>query len=128
MWTDALLIGLGGACGALARYGADRCVLHWLGNGFPWGTLIVNLLGCFLLGLLWGVMGQTAARRWGLFAGVGFLGSFTTFSTLAAQAGQQLNDGQFAAAFANLVGSVVVGVVLVMLGAAVGNWLHGPAE
>jgi CrcB protein len=80
-----LAIALGGALGALARHKVGSLAMHWLGSGFPYGTLAVNLAGSFLLGLLTGGL----AFRFNLplearaFLMVGFCGAFTTFSTFA---------------------------------------------
>lgn len=80
-----LAIALGGALGALARHKVGSLAMHWLGSGFPYGTLAVNLAGSFLLGVLTGGL----AFRFNLplearaFLMVGFCGAFTTFSTFA---------------------------------------------
>ena len=76
-------IALAGAAGALARYGLSGLMHRFLGAAFPWGTLAVNLVGCFLLGLLLEVSRQSGWVSPGFrtIAGIGFLGAFTTFST-----------------------------------------------
>ena len=80
-----MAIALGGAIGAVARH----FVTHWsavvLGNGFPWGTLTVNVIGCFVMGVLTEVMAQvwSPAVEWRAFLTVGMLGAFTTFSTFS---------------------------------------------
>jgi CrcB protein len=84
-WLQALLVGVGGAAGAMARFGVSKLSASVLGTTFPYGTLIVNAAGSLLLGLLTGLaLGRfdvpTAVK---LLVGVGFCGAFTTFSTFA---------------------------------------------
>jgi len=77
-----LLVALGGAVGSVARYGAGLAAARWLGAGFPWGTLIVNVLGSFAIGVLAARVGpEDESLR--LLLGVGLLGGFTTFSTFS---------------------------------------------
>lgn len=81
-----LYVALGGGAGAAARYGVGMLTLRWLGPGWPWGTLSVNLAGGFLMGLLVGVLalkGGADQERWRLLLGVGALGGFTTFSSFS---------------------------------------------
>ncbi len=80
-----LAIALGGSLGAVSRYWMASSTYHWLGLGFPYGTLAVNLLGSLAMGFLWVLLLHrfqvSEELRYGLL--VGFLGSFTTFSTFA---------------------------------------------
>ena len=92
---EILLVALGGALGALTRMGVSQLAARWLGSGFPWGTLLVNVAGCLVIGVigqslvsLEGVTGKALTAesqslvsllRYGLI--VGFLGALTTFST-----------------------------------------------
>lgn len=121
-----LWIALGGACGAVARYGLSEAVTAAAGDRLPWGTLAANLLGCFALGFL-----VEMARRSGLDAlvvqgvGVGFLGSFTTFSTFALESWSHLDRGQWTHLAANLALNVVLGVALVVAGIAAARALLG---
>lgn len=81
-----LYVALGGGAGAAARYGVGLFTLRWLGPGWPWGTLTVNLAGGLLMGLLVGVLalkGGADQERWRLLLGVGALGGFTTFSSFS---------------------------------------------
>ena len=80
-----LLIGTGGFAGALARYLLDGRVAAWTGGSFPWGTLVINLSGSLLIGLLYALITERALLP-AEFRGplmIGFIGSYTTFSTLA---------------------------------------------
>lgn len=76
------LVALGGALGSALRYGVGHFAARWLGLGFPFGTLVVNAIGGLLIGLLTARVGP-AAENLRLFAGVGALGGFTTFSTFS---------------------------------------------
>ena len=115
-----LLIAIGGALGTLARYGTTSA-LQPISSRFPWGTLAVNLLGCFVIGLLQGVAERgLLAPQYRVPMLVGFLGGYTTFSTFGWETASFLQDGQFVRAGLNVLGNNVIGVVLVMLGYIVG--------
>lgn len=113
---NVLTVGFGSALGGIARYGI-ALILKNLSVAFPWGTLCVNALGCFLLGLLWGWFGRHggADGTWALLLTVGFCGGFTTFSTFSKEALALLQGGAWAAFVLYLVGSVVAGLVLMLL-------------
>lgn len=107
--NEVAAVALGGAAGALARWLVSARVGAWLGSGFPWGTLAVNILGSFAMGIAAVVcierMALGPVARAGIM--VGLLGGFTTFSTFALEA-VQLSEGGFAwRAAANAVVSVV---------------------
>jgi CrcB protein len=124
--SSVVFVALGGACGALARYGAGRLVAAFVDHPFPWGTWTVNLLGCFLIGLTVPLFGQlSGAERARFFLVVGFLGSFTTFSTFSLDTMALWGDGQGGLGLLNAVGSLVCGLVLVAAGREVGAWLLG---
>lgn len=121
-----LAVALGGACGALARYGAGRLVARLVETPFPWGTWTVNLVGCFLIGMTVPLFGQlSAARELRFFLVVGFLGSFTTFSTYSLDTIGLWGSGHGLLALLNAVGSLACGLVLVAAGRAVAAWLLG---
>lgn len=123
----ALAVALGGALGALARWGASSWIQTRAGLQFPWGTLGVNILGGFLLGVAYGVFEHvtlSAATR--SFVTLGFLGAFTTFSTFSYEAVLLLQRGDTGRALAYLGGSVVAGLLAVVLGLAVGRSLGTP--
>jgi CrcB protein len=124
--SSVVFVALGGACGALARYGAGRLVAAVVDHPFPWGTWTVNLLGCFLIGLTVPLFGQlSGADRARFFLVVGFLGSFTTFSTFSLDTMALWGDGQGWLGLLNAVGSLACGLVLVAVGREVGAWLLG---
>ena len=120
-----VFIGLGGFAGAVARYFVDGWVTN-LGRGtFPWGTLAVNLSGSLLIGLLFALMVERAAISPDLRGPVmiGFIGSYTTFSTLALESWRLLEDGAWLLGAANLAGSILLGVAAVVIGIGVGRVL-----
>lgn len=107
-----LLVLVGGALGAPARYLVDRWVTARTPGPFPWGTVLVNVAGSFLLGLL-----AAAAPGWLLtFGGVGFCGALTTFSTFTFETVRLVEQGRPLHALANVAISVVVGVASATLG------------
>ncbi|MBA2719442.1 MAG: CrcB family protein [Chloroflexi bacterium] len=117
-----LLVGVGGFLGAISRYSVDLLVSNAVGTRFPLGILIVNVSGAFVLGVLFAVTDRGAlpdAIR--LPAFVGFIGAYTTFSTLMLDSWRLGQDGALLAAVANLAGSVVLGMLAVGAGLAVGR-------
>lgn len=110
-----LMVALGGALGASARYGIGRWTVHHGFVGFPWATWLVNLSGCFLIGLAlpWMIHGH---HRLYLLVVVGFLGAFTTFSTYSLDTLLQFGLGKPSMALLNAVGPVVLGFGFVWLG------------
>jgi fluoride exporter len=118
-------IAIGGACGAMCRFGLSEALQRLGGAGFAWGTLAVNLLGCFAIGLAYHLAATTAvpaALRFALV--VGFIGAFTTFSTFSLEIAEFLRDGQFTTAGLHLLLSNLAGVGLTFAGLALGHRLH----
>ena len=119
-----LLVAVGGALGASARYGVSRLAVHLGLTAFPWGTWAVNLAGCFLLGV--GLPWLTGGHpRLSAFAAVGFLGAFTTFSAFSLDTLLLLQSGRIGLAALNAVGSVGAGLALVALGLGLARLLGG---
>jgi CrcB protein len=119
------LIGLGGFAGAVARYLVDGFVADRTGGGFPWGTLVINVTGSFVLGLLF-AMSQERAILPAEIRGplmIGFLGAYTTFSTFMLESWRLVEAGDWALVAANLGGSVVLGLVAVVAGLTLGRAL-----
>ena len=118
-----LLVGIGGFFGAAARYLVDGFVSERSGGAFPWGTLVINLSGSFVLGLLFALTIERAALPADIRAPVmiGFIGAYTTFSTWMLESWRLIEDGALLAAVGNIAGSVVLGVVAIVLGVWVGR-------
>lgn len=119
-----LVIAFGGGLGAVARYALGGWVHGWAGSSFPWGTLVVNVVGSFVLGLGLRVLeGVAAGPEWRAFLAIGVAGGFTTFSTFGYEALGLLQGGRTGAAFGYVLGSVVLGVVAVFAGFLAAAWL-----
>ena len=112
------VIGLGGALGAISRYLTSGWVQSVSNSFFPWGTMAVNILGSLALGFLMVWLQSTAATAEvrGLIT-VGFLGSFTTFSTFSYETAAMLRDGEWWRAGGYTVGSITLGLMAVGAGA-----------
>jgi len=112
-----------GALGTLARYGLAGLVQRLHESGFPWGTLAVNTLGCFLFGIVWALAEErlVIGGETRLIALVGFMGAFTTFSTYAFETSAMLRDAEWLLAAANVLSQNLLGVLCFFLGAAVGR-------
>jgi CrcB protein len=118
--VTVLLVLLGGAVGAPARYLTDRAVQRRADSVFPWGTLCVTVIGSLVLGAVAAAAYAGWAPPWVLtLVGTGFCGALTTFSTFGYETVRLLEDGAHAEALANAVVSLVVG----MLACAAGWWL-----
>ena len=111
------VVGAGSFIGGMARYLVSM-LMKGIGKGFPWATLAVNLAGCFLIGLLWGIFSRNATEgsKWALFLSVGLCGGFTTFSTFSKESLMMLQSGNFWGFAGYIALSVTAGVVLVALG------------
>ncbi len=110
-------LALGGATGAILRYWISGLPHKFYGGVFPWGTLIVNLAGSFLIGFFWGLLGrENISTNVRSFLFIGLFGSFTTFSTFAFESLNLIRDGNIKFAFINIVASNVLGVLLVFGG------------
>jgi fluoride exporter len=118
-------IALGGAAGALARYGISGLMHRLLGAGFPWGTLSVNLMGCFLLGFLLEMSRQSGwvSPDFRTIAGIGFLGAFTTFSTFGVETFRAFEAGDWLVGALNVLANVAGGLLLVAAGTYMARFL-----
>lgn len=118
-----LLIAVAGGFGALSRYGLAGLVQRWTDSMFPWGTAVVNVVGCFLFGLLWVAMEErfpvTPETR--VIVLTGFMGAFTTFSTYMFETQRLLEDSQYLAAFGNLGLQNSLGLAAIILGLSLGK-------
>lgn len=118
-------IGVAGFAGAVARYHVEGLVSRLTKGAFPWGTLVVNLSGCFLLGLIATVLTGRFLPHPALRAAVtiGFIGAYTTFSTFAYETLQLGESGIWRMAALNVGLSVVLGLLVAWLGVVVGRAL-----
>ncbi len=120
-----LIIAAGGSIGAVLRYLISEIVYRFTSPTFPWGTLTVNLLGCYLIGLAWQYsemyMVSTGTR---IFVLTGILGAFTTFSTFSLETLTLLRDGEIKMAVLNQIVSVSFGLILVIAGTLTVRSMH----
>jgi CrcB protein len=114
-----LLVMLGAALGGLARYVIGSAVMQRFGGRFPLGTLVVNVMGCFLIGILMPLLTERGEPRPNLrlLLVVGVLGGYTTFSSFAWESFQAMDEGGRWVAFANVALSVILGYLAVWCGA-----------
>ena len=117
------LLMLTGAVGTLARYGLQGVVQKSAGASFPWGTLAVNLTGCFVFGLIWALAEERLLIRPETRSVIliGFLGSFTTFSSFVFETSELLRDGQWAMAIGNLAAQNILGIAIFFAGLFIGR-------
>ena len=115
---QVLVIGFGGFLGTIARFGLSGLVHRQLGDSFPYGTLVVNVLGCLMIGILMyfiedrSMFGPTAR----LFLTIGLLGGFTTFSSFGYETVELLRDGDYRSAALSVSASVILGMAAVWAG------------
>lgn len=122
-----LAIAVAGALGAVSRYAISGGVYRLTGSSFPYGTVIVNVTGCFLIGLLYRL--SEAGTPWPVELRVavfiGFLGGYTTFSTFGYETFMLVRAAEFARAAVNVTLHLVAGLGSVWLGYELGLWLKG---
>ena len=120
-----LVIGLGGFLGANARYLVGSWCAERFGPSFPYGTLVVNVSGSFVIGFFLVLITDrlTLHPHWRLFFVIGFLGAYTTFSTFSFESLALLQHRALGAALANMVGSVALGLIAVVMGMALARAL-----
>lgn len=130
---DVLLVAVGGSLGALTRYGVGLASAKILGRGFAWGTLAVNVAGCFVMGIVMEVMLNLESRSaeaitpamklqmalWKQGVAIGFLGALTTFSTFGADTLREFEGGKPLLAIGNVVANLVLSLAAVWVGVMV---------
>lgn len=118
-----VLVAAGGAAGAVARYLVDGWIADRVAGAFPWGTLAVNLSGAFLVGFGFALIVEASVlpawTRGPLL--IGFLGAYTTFSTLMLESWRLWEDGAVALALLNIGGSSIAGLIAVLAGLTLGR-------
>lgn len=117
------LVAIFGAAGAVSRYWVDGRISDLTHGQFPWGTFVINVVGAFALGILVALTTERLllSPNWRVALGIGFLGSFTTFSTYAYESVKLAEDGAVGLALVNSVGMVALGMLAAALGLALGR-------
>ncbi len=120
-----LWVGLGGALGSIARYVVGLVVYERMGTRFPYGTFVINVSGCFIIGLVLTMLDERLglSPAWREAIPIGFVGAFTTFSTFEYETLRAVQHGQGATALTYVAGSVALGFAAVWAGAMVGKIL-----
>lgn len=123
--TQALAIGIGGAIGSLLRFWMSTWVHSFVGRGFPYGTLTVNVLGCLVMGVLFVLFTERFSDSTVLRAGIliGVIGGFTTFSSFSIETFNLIEQGAHLKALANAAGSLVLCIGATWAGVIIGRQL-----
>ena len=118
-------VAVGGAIGATLRWSLGTWIVNRTSEGFPWHTMLINVSGAFLIGVLMALALEKGviSGDWRLFLGTGVLGGFTTFSTLSYESVALIADGLWAQGFANMFGSGAAGLLAAWLGLVLGRAL-----
>ncbi len=125
MFQKIVLLAMAGALGTVSRYGLAGLVHKVMGASFPWGTMVVNLTGCFAAGFLWAIF----SHRWvvsgetRIIVLVGFMGAFTTFSAFILETGELARSAEWLQAVTNIAVQNIAGLVVLFLGMALGRLL-----
>lgn len=122
---ELLSIAAGGALGAVSRFCLGNLISRIIGSALPYGTFVINIVGCFFMGLIMTMIIERGmlAAAWRLFLCVGFLGGFTTFSSFGYETLMLLQEEKIVAALAYVGGSIILGLMSAALGVAVGKLL-----
>lgn len=118
MLKAVFIVGLGSFIGGVLRYYISVLMKNFCGQGFPWSTLLVNLVGCFAFGVLFALFGRHGSMNnaWCLLLTTGLCGGFTTFSTFANECVQMLQNGDVYGFVGYVLASFIAGFSLVALG------------
>lgn len=124
-----LLVAIGSAIGGVSRFWLSGLIARGFGESFPWGTLIVNITGCFIIGLfatLTGTEGRVyVPGEWRQFFMIGICGGYTTFSSFSLQTLTLASGGEWMAAALNIAGSVLLCLLGVWIGHSLALWING---
>ncbi len=116
------LLAVAGSLGTLARYGLGGVVPRIFGTSFPWGTYVINALGCLAFGFVWALGERTVlSGEMRIIILIGFMGAFTTFSSFAFETGSMIRDGQWLLALGNILLQNVSGLIMFFLGLGAGQ-------
>lgn len=112
------LIGIGGFIGSVSRYYSQQVISKIFSSALPYGTLIVNIVGCFLIGIIYGLSerGNLLTPEWRLFLATGICGGFTTFSTFSYESIRLIQDGEFFILSLYVAISIIIGFAATYLG------------
>lgn len=113
-----LLVGAGGAVGSVARFLSQQMIARYYPSSFPWGTLIVNIVGCFIIGIVYafGEKGNLLSPEMRLLLATGFCGGFTTFSTFAYENISLMREGELLYTFLYIAASIIIGFLAAYIG------------
>lgn len=113
-----LLVGIGGFIGSVSRYYSQQIITRFFPSSLPFGTLAINVAGCFLIGVIYAFSekGNILTPEWRLFLATGFCGGFTTFSTFSFESIQLINDGEWLYVSLYVTFSVFIGFIATYLG------------
>ena len=122
---ELLSIAAGGALGAVSRFCLGNLISRIIGSALPYGTFVINIVGCFFMGLIMTMIIERGmlSAAWRLLLCVGFLGGFTTFSSFGYETLMLLQEDKIVAALAYVGGSIILGLMSAALGVAVGKLL-----
>lgn len=123
---NILLVALGGGIGSVLRYALSMAVQRNMSVTFPWGTLVVNILGCLVIGFLYGQSDKSflISSDWRLFLMVGLCGGFTTFSAFSGEGFSLLQGGEVFSYFLYTGFSIFLGILAVYLGYTISNLIR----
>jgi CrcB protein len=119
------MIGIGGAMGAIARYQVAAMIQARVPIGFPYGTFVVNVTGCLIMGFVTALLTErlVAHPNWLFLVPIGFIGAYTTFSTFELETLRAVSEGAWPIAGANVVGSFIAGYLALWTGLVVARLL-----
>lgn len=118
MIKNILLVGLGGGIGSIARYFCQKWLSVYYPHFFPWATFGVNIVGCFAIGIFWGISFKSfdSNESWKLFLMTGLCGGFTTFSAFTLEGIGLIREQRMALFFTYIAGSVLLGLLATYVG------------